>query len=158
MRQGRIEVGMTTEPTASYLLSTGEAKVLVDFRTPEATQKNLGGLYPFSCLYMESSWVRNHRATVQKLANALVASLRYISLHSAAEITAQLKESDYGTSKALYVQSLAMSKPIFTPDGVMPPSGPTTVLKVLMAANPQVRRSSIDLGKTYTTEFVNAVR
>jgi NitT/TauT family transport system substrate-binding protein len=43
MKQGRIEAGMTTEPTASQLLKTGDAQVLVDMRTVEGTVKALGG-------------------------------------------------------------------------------------------------------------------
>ena len=158
MRQAKIDVGMTTEPTASLLLHSGEAKILVDMRTPETAFKALGGLYPFACLYMQTTWINAHRGETQKLANALVRALKYINLHSAAEITAQLPPQYWSDHKALYVQSLANSKSMFTPDGVMPPSGPATVLKVLSVVNRTVRSKNIDLSKTYTTEFVAAVK
>ena len=158
MRQSRIDAGMTTEPTASRLLTTGEAQVLVDLRTPEATHKALGGLYPFACLYMEGAWINGHRTETQKLVNAFVKTLRYISEHSAAEIAAQLPERYLAGDKALYIQSLASSKSMFTPDGVMPPSGPPTVLKILSRVNRRVRERQIDLPRTYTTEFVNAAK
>jgi NitT/TauT family transport system substrate-binding protein len=156
LRQGRIDAGMTTEPTASRLLSSGQARVLVDLRTPEATQKALGGLYPFACLYMQTHWVNGHRDQAQKLANALVKALRFISTHSAADIAAQLPAEYFAGNKALYIQSLALSKSMFTPDGVMPPSGPAAVLKVLSTVNRAVRGKTINLAETYTTEFVNA--
>jgi NitT/TauT family transport system substrate-binding protein len=158
MRQGRIDAGMTTEPTASRLLSSGQALLLVDLRTPEATQKALGGLYPFACLYMETHWVNGHREQTQKLANALVKALHFISTHSAGEIAAQLPPEFFAGNRALYIQSLAQSKSMFTPDGVMPASGPATVLKVLSAVNSSVRRKAIDLRETYTGDFVNAAR
>ena len=158
MRQERIDAGMTTEPTASRLLASGLANVLVDLRTPEATQKALGGLYPFACLYMQTQWLHGHRGQAQKLANALVKALRFISTHSAADIAAQLPPEYLAGNKSLYVQSLAMSKSMFTPDGVMPPSGPASVLKVLSAVNRAVRGKTIDLSETYTSEFVNAAR
>jgi NitT/TauT family transport system substrate-binding protein len=158
LRQGRIDAGMTTEPTASRLLASGQAQVLVDLRTPETTQKALGGLYPFACLYMETYWVSGHREQVQKLANALVKSLHFIATHSAAEIAAQLPPEFLAGNRALYVQSLAQSKSMFTPDGVMPAAGPANVLKVLSAVNGAVRRKSIDLTETYTSDFVNAAR
>jgi len=158
LRQGRIDAGMTTEPTASRLLSSGQARLLVDLRTPEATQRALGGLYPFACLYMETHWVSGHREQTQKLANALVKALHFISTHSAAEIAAQLPPEFFAGNRPLYIQSLAQSKSMFTPDGVMPPSGPATVLKVLAAVNSSVRRKAIDLSETYTSEFVNAAR
>jgi NitT/TauT family transport system substrate-binding protein len=157
MEQGRIDAGMTTEPTASRLVSSGRAVVLVDLRTPDATNRALGGLYPFACLYMQTSWINGHRDQVQKLANALVRALRYISTHSAAEIAAQLPPAHFAGNRPLYVQSLAASKSMFTPDGVMPASGPESVLKILSAVNKGVRAKGIDLGKTYTTEFVSLV-
>ena len=157
MKQGRIDAGMTTEPTASRLLAAGDARLLVDLRTPEATRKALGGLYPFACLYMQTAWINSHRAEAQKLANAFVKALRYISTHSAAELAALLPVSDMAGDKALYIQSLANSKSMFTPDGVMPTSGPETVLNILLQSNRDVRGKKIDLPRTYTTEFVNAV-
>src|SRR5437762_1061887 len=45
--QGTIDAGMTTEPTISRLVKTGDAKVLIDLRTPETTRAALGGDYPF---------------------------------------------------------------------------------------------------------------
>lgn len=158
MRRGLIDAGMTTEPTASRLVSAGEARVLVDLRTPETTIKALGGLYPFACLYMQTAWLNGHHAQAQKLANALVKALRYINAHSAAEIAAQLPPEHLAGNRALYIQSLASSKSMFTPDGVMPASGPETVLKVLSTVNKAVRGTTVDLSKTYTTEFVNAAR
>jgi NitT/TauT family transport system substrate-binding protein len=158
MRQGRIDAGMTTDPTASMLVATGEAKVLVDLRTPEDTRNALGGLYPFSCLYMETRWIRGHRDEAQKLANALVHSLRFIATHSAAEIAAQLPAEMLGSNPALYVQSLAANKAMFTADGVMPEAGPANVLRVMQKVSFAVRNKPINLRETYTTEFVKAVR
>src|SRR3982750_3016239 len=52
MQQDKIQAGMTTEPTITRLLKTGEAKVLVDMRTIEGTKAALGGTYPAASLYM----------------------------------------------------------------------------------------------------------
>lgn len=158
LRSGRIDAGMTTEPTASRLIASGEAQLLVDLRTPEATQKALGGLYPFTCLYVPTDWLATHHEQAQKLANALVKALRFIGTHSAAEIAAVLPPEYLVGGRAIYVKSLAHSKSMFTPDGVMPPSGPASVLRVLSAVNRNVQNKQIDLAQTYTTEFVNAVK
>ena len=158
LQQGKIDAGMTTEPTTSRLIALGQARILVDLRTPEMTQKILGGLYPFACLYMQTSWVNTHHTETQKLAAALVKALQFINVHSASEITAQLPEDFYAENKALYIQSLANTKSMFTPDGVMPPSGPATVLKVISAVSKLVRAKNIDLQKTYTNDFVSTVR
>src|SRR5213592_300470 len=57
IKQGTIDAGMTTEPTISRLVKTGDAKVLIDLRTPETTRAALGGDYPFISIYMRADWV-----------------------------------------------------------------------------------------------------
>jgi NitT/TauT family transport system substrate-binding protein len=158
MKQGRIDAGMTTEPTISHLLKAGEAKVLVDLRTPEGTQKALGGLYPAACLYMPSAWVGGHREEVQKLVNAFVKTLKFIASHSAEEIAAKMPADFYAGDRPAYVAALAAGKTMFTPDGRMPLSGPPTVLKVLQAFDKEVQGKTIELSKTFTTEFVAAAK
>jgi NitT/TauT family transport system substrate-binding protein len=158
MRKGRIDAGMTTEPTVSRLLHTGEAKVLVDMRSPEDTIGALGGIYPASCLYMRAFWVNNHKQQVQKLANAFVKALKYIQSHSAEDIASHMPTDYYAGDKDLYIKALTNSKATFTPDGRMPASGPHTVLKVFSAVNLSGKSRQIDLSETYTTEFVSAVK
>ena len=155
MREGMIDAGMTTEPTISRLLKRGEAQILVDLRTPEATVKVLGGLYPSSCLYVSNAWAERNRPQVQRLVNALVGALIYIHTHSAEEIAAVMPAEYAAGDRALYTKAIGAAKPMFTRDGRMPQSGPATVLKVLAAIDSNVRDKNIDLGKTYTTDFVS---
>jgi len=158
MRQHTIDAGMTTEPTISQLLKSGEARVLVDLRTPQSTQQVLGGLYPAACLYMTTAWISTHKPQVQQLANALVKTLKYIDSHTPEQIAAALPSDYHVGGKAMYVEALRASKAMFTTDGRMPSAGPETVLKVLKVSNRVVRGKTIDLSKTYTGEFVEAVR
>jgi NitT/TauT family transport system substrate-binding protein len=158
MKQGRIDAGMTTEPTVSRMLATGDAKVLIDLRTPEETTKALGGLYPAACLYMSTAWMNAHREQVQKLANAFVKTMKYIASHSAEDIAAKMPADYYAGDKAAYVKALAASKAMFTPDGRMPASGPPTVLKVLQGFDKEVQGKTIDLAKTFTTEFADKAK
>lgn len=157
MQQHRIDAGITTEPTVSRLLKTGQAKVLVDMRNDADTRRALGGPYPCASLYMRNDWVAQHPAVVQKLANALVKTLRYIHDHDAAEIASHMPADFYAGDKAMYIQALAQGKGMFTVNGRMPEQGPETVLKVLSAFNRNVKGKHIDLSKTYTTAFVDAV-
>jgi len=158
MNRGTISAGMTTEPTATRMLDSGQAKVLVDLRTPEDTARALGGPYPASCLYMETAWVQRHRPEVQKLVNALMKALTFIQSHTAAEIADQLPPSFYTCDRATYVKALARSKAIFIPDGRMPADGPAHVLKLLTRTERSLQGKRIDLASTYTLEFVNAAR
>jgi NitT/TauT family transport system substrate-binding protein len=157
MQQDKIQAGMTTEPTISRLLKTGEARVLVDLRTPEKTKEALGGTYPAASLYMTTEWVEKNKPTVQKLTNAFVKTLRYINTHSAADIAEKMPKDFYVGDKEGYIKALDSGKGMFTSDGVMPKGGPETVLSVLSAFSKNVKGKNIDLSKTYTTEFVTKV-
>lgn len=157
IQQGRIDAGMTTEPTVSRLLQAGDARLMVDLRTPQATEKVLGGVYPGACLYVTTRWADAHHGEVQRLVNALVKALRYIDNHSAGDIEAQLPADFSRGDAALYIAALRDSKSMFTRDGAMPPSGPATVLKIMKVVNRSVQAKPIDLGRTYTTEFTSAV-
>lgn len=154
MQHKSIDCGMTTVPTVTQLLDTKAAYPIVDMRSAAGARKALGGLYPASALYMRNDYVDAHKQTVQKLANAFVATMHWIGDHSAAQITAKMPPQYYkGSGKQAYIKALAAEKGIYTPDGVMPAGGPQTVLKVLSAFDPGVKGKKIDLSKTYTTTF-----
>ncbi|HVO02306.1 MAG TPA: ABC transporter substrate-binding protein [Candidatus Cybelea sp.] len=158
IQQGKIDAGMTTEPTVSRLLKTGDAKVLIDMRTPEGTRAALGGTYPAASLYMQTDWVEAHKDATQKLANAFVKTLKFIASHSADEIAAKMPKDYYVGDPQMYIDALANGKQMFTADGKMPEDGPPTVLKVLSTFDKSVMGKTIDLSKTYTTEFVTAAQ
>ncbi|GLV78946.1 ABC transporter substrate-binding protein [Streptomyces hygroscopicus] len=154
LKQGSIQGGMTTDPTVAQIVDQKIGKVLIDMRTPEGSRKALGGLYPSSSLYMNTDWVNGHKETVQKLANAFVKTLTWMSGHSAEDIAAKMP-GDYAQGGAkLYTESIKSTLPMFTKDGVMPADGPATVERVLKAFNPNLKNATVDLEKTYTTEFV----
>jgi NitT/TauT family transport system substrate-binding protein len=156
IQQGRIAAGMTTDPTVTQMVTSGQAKVLVDMRNEAGTVAALGGLYPAASLYAPTPWVNAHKADVGKLAHAFVKTMRYINTHTAEEIAEKMPADYYGGNKTLYVNALKASLPMFTADGRMPAGGPETVLKVLATFKPNVKPAQIDLSRTYTTSFVDA--
>ncbi|TXS04562.1 ABC transporter substrate-binding protein [Streptomyces sp. col6] len=158
LQQGSIDGGMTTDPTVAQILDKKIGKVLVDMRTPEGSRQALGGLYPSSSLYMNTDWVDGHKDTVQKLANAFVRTLKWMSTHSAKEIAAKMPGDYAQGGEGLYAQAIESTLPMFTKDGTMPADGPATVQRVLKAFNPNLKNATIDLEKTYTTEFTRKAR
>jgi NitT/TauT family transport system substrate-binding protein len=157
LQQDKIQAGMTTEPTITRLVKTGEAKILVDLRSADSSKAALGGMYPATSLYMATAWVETHKETAQKLANALVHTLRWIDAHSAEEIAGKMPKDYLVGDRDGYVRALADAKPMYTKDGIMPSGGPETVLAVLSGFSKNLQGKKIDLSKTYTTEFVKAV-
>ena len=154
LQRDEIQGGMTTEPTVSRLLKTGEAKVLVDLRTAETTKAALGGQYPATSLYMDTAYVEKHKDVTQKLVNALMKTQKFINTHSSAEIADAMPKEYLVGDRDGYIKALDNEKGMFTPDGLMPAGGPETVLTVLSGFSKNLKGKTIDLSKTYTTEFV----
>lgn len=159
LQQGSIDAGMTTDPTIAQLESTGEGKVLVEMRTEEGTKAALGGLYPASSLYMSCDYIQKNPETVQKLANAFVKTLRYINANDATTIAAKMPADYAAAGKDLYQKSVKDSKGIFNQDGKMDPEGAKNVLRILDTYSEDLKGKggSIDMTKTYTTQFVDKV-
>jgi NitT/TauT family transport system substrate-binding protein len=157
LTNGGIDAGMTTDPTVAQLTSTAKAKIMLDMRTEAGTRAALGGLYPSSSLYMNCDYVKTHAATVQKLVNALVQTLGWIKAHKPAEIAARMPADYAGGDPTLYEKAVADSIGMFNGDGLMPADGAKNVLNVLAQFSPNVKgkKDSIDLSKTYTTEFAS---
>jgi len=155
MKQGKIDIGITTQPTVLRMLQSGDAKMHVDLFTPESTRAGLGGDYPFISLFAKSDYIAKNKDVVQRVVNAYVKTLKWINSHSAAEIADKLPADYYGGDKAAYVQALNDSMKMFSPDGKMPAGAPETVLNVLKQFNEGVQKNpNIDLKTTYTNDFV----
>lgn len=155
--QGTIDAGMVEEPTATRLLTSGAATVVVDMRSVEDTQRWVGGPYAGACLYLRRSWMLAHRQETGKMVQALTRALRFIGTHSAGQIAAVLPPEVIGNDRAGYVRALASAQGAFSKDGLMPDGAPQTVLKVLMTAGTGLTARHVDLSKTYTNEFVKGM-
>jgi NitT/TauT family transport system substrate-binding protein len=156
MQQKRIDAAVTTEPTVSRLTKIGLAHVLVDMRTAAGTRAALGGIYPAACLYMRTDFATSHKDVVQRTVAAFVKTLEYLQSHTASAVAEKMPEDYYVGDKPLYVAALGASMHMFNPTGLMPPDGPSTVLKVLASFSRDLDPRKIDLKKTYTDEFVIA--
>jgi NitT/TauT family transport system substrate-binding protein len=153
IKQQRIDAGMTTEPTISRLLKTGDAKVLVDLRTPTATRLALGADYPFIGIFMMSDYVASHKNVVQRLVNAYVKTLKWMKAHTAAEIADKMPADYYAGDKDMYVTALDGQKDSFTADGIMPAAGAANALDIELKYVADMNGKKVDLAKTYTNDF-----
>jgi len=156
MQQGRIDAGMTTEPTVTQLETSGVGKVLVDMRTLQVTRAALGTSYPFICVFMNVSYVNSHKDVTQKLVNAYVETLKWIHTHTAAEIADKMPPDYYAGNKAGYIAALQNQLGMFSPDGLMPSDGPQAVLNIEYATGQIPQGKQINLSTTYINDFVNS--
>jgi NitT/TauT family transport system substrate-binding protein len=155
IKQGRIDAGMTTEPTISRLVQSGDGKVLVDLRTPALTRAALGGDYPFIGIWAKNDWVSSHKDISQRLVNAYVKTLKWMHSHTADEIAAKMPADYMAGDKTLYVSALKGQLEIFGTDCKMPVGGPETVLKIEQNYVASFKGKTADLSKTYTNDFAS---
>ena len=159
LQHKKIVCGMTTQPTVSAIEKKGVGYSAVDLATTAGAQKWLGGTFPAAAVIAKQSWVDSHKDAVQRVVTALVATMNYISTHSAADIAAHMPPayvSNGLVTKDDYIKALDQDKGQFLPDGVMPANGPETVLQIEKLAGKV--KGNVDLSKTYTNEFVDAAK
>lgn len=157
LKNHRIICGMTSQPTVTAVEKLGIGYSAFDLASPAGVQQWLGGDWPTASVLARTDWVTSHKDTVQKVVDALVATMHYISTHSAADIAAHLPAdfvSNALVTKADYITALTADKSQFLPDGLMPANGPETVLSVEKMAG-QIT-APVDLSTTYTNEFAIA--
>lgn len=157
MQNKKIVCAMTTQPTVAALEKSGVGYSAIDLSSPQGAQKWLGGPYPAAAVLARADWVNANKDTVQRVVNALVATMRYISTASAADIANNLPANFVSSStftKDDYIKALEQDKGQFLPDGMMPANGPQTVLSIQKFVGKA--KGTEDLSKTYTNEFAIA--
>src|SRR5262249_17807497 len=132
--------------------------ILSDTRTQKDTLEVFGGEYPGGALYTKADWIEKNPQTVQGLTNAIANTLKWIHSHSAEEIMAKMPEELVGADKALYLAALKNTLPMYSQTGKMDPKGAQAVLDVFSQSSPEVAAAKVDLSKTYTNKFVDAVK
>jgi len=159
MKQGKIDVGVTTQPTVLRMQKTGDGLLLVDLSKPETTRAALGGDYPFISVFARADYIAKNKDIVQRVVNAYVKTLKWIGTHTPLEIAEKLPTDYYGGDKDGYVQALKDSMGMFSPDGKMTKGAPEFELSLLKQFNENVQKNpNIDLSTTYTDEYVNAAK
>jgi NitT/TauT family transport system substrate-binding protein len=154
LQHGRIACGMTTQPTVTAVEKLGIGYPAFDLATTGGVQKWLGGFVPTAGVLALTSWVNANSGTVQKVVDALVATMHWIATHSATDIANALPASYSSNSlitKSEYIAALAQDKTQFLPDGMMPAGGPAVVEQIGRLGG--TITGSVDLATTYTNSF-----
>ncbi len=154
MRRGEIDALVSVDPVIARLDTDKLIRIVADTRTAQGTQEVYGGPYPAAVLYTTPAFLEKNPGTVQALVNAFVRGLKWVQSHSPEEIAKVMPEEHALGDKALFVQSIKSSLPMYSPDGRFTRAGAETALTVLKAFDENVAKAQIDLSKTYTDDFV----
>jgi NitT/TauT family transport system substrate-binding protein len=154
LQNGKIDCVMTTQPTVAAIEKKGVGTSAIDLATTDGATAAMGGAYPAAGVLARTDWVNSHKDTVQKVVDALVATMHWINTHSAADIANKLPQSfvqNQLVTKADYISALNEDKGQFLPDGLMPAGGPKTSLATEQLVGGV--KGSVDLSKTFTNDF-----
>ena len=154
LQHHRVACAMTTQPTVVALENQHVAYPAIDLATAGGVQHWLGGFWPSACVLAQQGWVASHKDLVQRVVDALVATMHWISSHSAAQIASKMPPSYVSnglTTKADYISALAKDKAEFLPNGIMPANGPQAVLATEKTAGKVT--GPVTLATTYTNSF-----
>ena len=153
MRSGQIDGMSNIEPVVTMLEQKKEMKILVSTRTAKETEALFGGDMPAATLYAYDDFIRKNPRTTQALANAIVRADRWLSKAGPSDVLKTVPESYQLGDKALYLAAFSAQREAWSPDGVMPASGPRTAVRALASFDTKIDASRIDLAATFTNEF-----
>ncbi|MBV9348022.1 MAG: ABC transporter substrate-binding protein [Pseudolabrys sp.] len=158
MEQGSVDAAIMLDPAVTQLQGRNkDLRILSDTRTQKDTMSVFGGEYPGGALYTRADWIASHEKEVQAMTNAIVNTLKWIHAHTPEEIAAKMPDEYVGKDRALYVQALKNTLPMYSETGRMDPKGAQAVLDVFSQSSPEIKNAKIDLSKTYTNKYVDQV-
>jgi NitT/TauT family transport system substrate-binding protein len=143
---------MAHEPDASFYEKSGAAFQLADLMSPEGTRAALGTTYPSTTLYFANPYIASHGCEVQRVTHAVLKALRFIEVHDAAAIVAELPPKVGGPDRAAFTRQIMADKQMFGGDGTMDRAAAAGELQAMAAINPAYSRVRLTL--TYTNGFV----
>ncbi len=126
--------------------------LLVDTRTLAGIIRTFGvSTYPATCVYANTAWISAHKGQLQRVGRALVSALEYIRKHEPGELVKMLPEAHRSSTL------IEQARPLYSPDGVMPPDAADAVRRVLAASKPEFSKATVP-PTAYSNDFVNAKR
>jgi len=157
IKSGAADCVMTTQPTVGALETQKLATTAVDLATAKGAQEALGGDWPAASVLAQASWVKANPDAAQGVVDALVATMHWISTHSAAQIADKLPQDfvqNATITKAQYISGLESDKGQFLPDGIMPAGGPKVIFDLEKANG--VDTSKLNYTDTFTNKYAIA--
>ena len=152
LRKGGIDVGMALEPYGSSLVASGDAKLLVDFRSAEATKTHLGSLYPLTALLVRQDSIAAKELAVQDLTTAMVWACKWIDEASADDVIALLP-NEYIPEPDLWRKSFNASREVFPVDGKTDIEGINAVIAAQIVFGKLTAKSDVVVEDLYDNRF-----
>ena len=156
IESGRINAASVSGGDHLHLLRRHPAmRILADASTPGGMLETYGdSAFAGNALSAKQEWLVRNPDTARRLARALKRTLRWIASHTPEEIRERLPESFRSQDKEMDLAVIRWGCAMYTADGAMPKGAPEAMKRYLDATVDNVRNAKIDLGATWTNEFL----
>ena len=154
MKKGEIDAISHLDPVIAKLEADGDIQVLLDTRTESGTRALFGGSNPAAVLYTKQDFIERDPATVQRLTNAFVKSLKWLATAKPEDVAEIVPVEYHLGDKPLYVKAVLSSLEGYSRTGVIPPEGMASVLEMLKILDPELANAKVDLATTFDGRFV----
>ncbi|RYF26765.1 MAG: ABC transporter substrate-binding protein [Comamonadaceae bacterium] len=158
LRQGRVHALCQSDPLLTLLEQRSEVRMLCDLRTLKGSQEVFGGAMPGACLYAPQAFVQRQPGQAQALVHAMVHALKWLQTAGPADLARVLPNGHLLGNRAAYLTAFGKVRETLSPDGMMPDDSPATALRAVARLQPELAPSKVELGRTYTNEFVRRAK
>jgi NitT/TauT family transport system substrate-binding protein len=155
---GGIDAICYNDPTITQLEQSGALRVIADTRTLRGCTEVFGGPMPAGCLSAPSEFVAAQPKLCQALTNAVVHGLKWLQTAGPSDIIKAVPEHYFLGDRALYLAAFSRAREAWTPDGMMPATGPSTAADMLAKFDASGGVQQVDLARTYTNEFARRAK
>jgi len=153
-KKGDIDAICNLDPVITRLTLDGDVVVLADLRTEEGNWKLFNGNTPAAVVYLKHDFIERYPVTTQHLVNAFYKSLKWLDTASPEDIAKVVPEDYFLGDRALYIDALRASAPMYSKTGVIPRDGMIRARWMLQRFDPELKDAKIDLDKTFDARFV----
>jgi NitT/TauT family transport system substrate-binding protein len=158
LESGQVDALSSLDPAITDLQQRSTITVLADTRTLNGTIAVYGGPYTGGAFFTRRAFVEQYPETTQRLTNAAVRALRWMSTQTPEQIVAALSDKYVGGQRSLYVAMLKNSPGMFSADGRFDQAVLTRVISTVALFDTGIAGAGIDVTKTYTNSFVERVK
>ena len=157
MHAGHLDALANVEPAISMLVRDGKAVEVIETLSVQGSRDLYGAALPSGSLYAKRDFIEDNPNTVQALAVAMVRALRWLANASDEEVADTVPGHYLLGDRSLYLAALKRQRPGYSRDGRVPPEAARAMLKALSGFHEPISKRKIDLERTYTNRFVEAV-
>lgn len=158
LRSGQVQALCHADPVMTLLEQKADTRIVGDLRSLKAAQQVFGGTMPAGALCAPEAFVRQQRAQVQALVNAMVRALKWLQTAAPADLVKALPAAWQLGDRGLYLAAFGRVRETYATNGLMPEGGPETALRALARVQPDLAASAPNLARSYSNDFVQQAR